>query len=896
MNLHPETLIVVIIFSTLLMGGAMLVVSRDALGRQIPELAQWGMASLVQSAGWIVFGALRGVLPDVISIVAGHVLLLFSLSWYLLIVAKFSVRRVPVLPLAALIIVEAGLLFYFSAIEKNLGARIVIISTSIAILTLYAAWVVWPRSNQSRSNHWPASHLITAGLFALCGAFMTARAVVYLTLGTAGTAPGEAPFAINAANQVTYLVSYLLATLLTFGFVLMCNDAHATERRQAEASLRRDRERYRQLAATSSEWIWEQDEQFRFIQMEGDLELKTGISTAAHIGLARWEMPALNMTEADWEAHLTVLHAHLPFRDLQMQRPDRGGRTHWVSISGEPIFDVHGRFTGYHGIGIDITARKIAEAAQRESEERYRTLVEWSPEAILVISTGRSILYANPACVELFGAASVEELVGTPVNEVVHPDSHAFSLARAKAIIETGVSVPMAEARFLKRDGTAFEAEVQSTPILYDGKPAIHTVIRDVSVRKREEAVRQSLETQLRESQKMEAIGTLAGGIAHDFNNIIGAILGNVELARQDVTDPRALESLEEIRKAGFRARSMVRQILTFSRRQPTQRVPLSLATIIEESVRLLRVTLPARIVIEWQCDADTPDVLVDATQFLQVLVNLGTNAAYAIGVQAGSIGICVQAATLDEPALSASPSLRELRPGRFALISVSDTGQGMDSETLAHIFEPFFSTKPVGEGTGLGLAVVHGILRTHEGAVVVHSTPGLGCRFDLYLPAATIQTAAVPASTPVAPVATTPAAATALSPAGIGQRVLYVDDDESLLFLTQRLLGRRGYKVTAHAAPDAALAALRADPNGFDLVVTDFNMLGKSGVDVARAVREIRPDLPVAISSGYITDQLRTDAEAAGVRTLIFKPNAVEELCDAVQALILTTDKAPKD
>ena len=879
MNLHPQTLIVVTIFSTLLMGGALLAISRGALGRQLPGLAQWGMATLVQAAGWIVFGALRGVLQDEISIVAGHALLLFSLSWYLLIVAKFSARRVPVLPLAALIVVEAGLLFYFFAVENNLGARIVITSTSVAILTLYAAQVVWPRSNDR-----PVSHQITAGVFALCGAFMTARAVVYLILGTA---PDEAPFAINAANQISYLAFYLIATLLTFCYVLMCNEAYGTERRLAEARLERGKEGYRQLAALSSEWIWEQDEQFRFIRMEGDLELKTGISTAVHIGLARWEMPTLNMTEADWDAHRAVLHAHLPFRDLQMQRPDRDGRAHWVSISGEPIFDAHGRFTGYRGIGADITARKNAEAAQRESEERYRTLVEWSPEAILVHGAGR-ILHVNPACVALFGAASAGELVGTPVIEVVHPDDREFALARVKKITETGVSMPRVEELLVKRDGTPFEAEIQGKPVLYDGKPAIHIAIHDVSMRKREEAARQSLETQLRESQKMEAIGTLAGGIAHDFNNIISAILGNVELARQDVADPRVQESLEEIRKAGFRARSMVRQILTFSRRQPTNRVPLSLATIIEESVRLLRVTLPARIVIEWQCDADTPDVLADATQLQQVLVNLGTNAAYAIGARAGSIDIRVEAATLDEPTLRASPSLRELRPGRFALISVSDTGQGMDGETLAHIFEPFFSTKPVGEGTGLGLAVVHGILRTHEGAVVAHSTPGSGCRFDLYLPAAATEAAAALASTPVAPAA--------MALAGMGQRVLYVDDDESLLFLTQRMLERRGYHVTAHAAPDAALAALRADPNGFDLVVTDFNMPGKSGLDVARAVREFRPDLPVAITSGYITDQLRTDAESAGVRALIFKPNAVEELCDAVQALILTPDKGHQD
>ena len=256
-----------------------------------------------------------------------------------------------------------------------------------------------------------------------------------------------------------------------------------------------------------------------------------------------------------------------------------------------------------------------------------------------------------------------------------------------------------------------------------------------------------------------------------------------------------------------------------------------------------------------------------------------GKNAAYAIGAQAGQVDISVDSVELDEASLRSSPRLGGLHAGPHVHLRVSDTGQGMDAATLERIFEPFFTTKPVGEGTSLGLSVAHGILRTHEGAVVVRSTPGQGSQFDLYLPAIH---ADEPAALPV------PVPAPIAAP-GSGQRVLYVDDDESLLFLTQRMLGRRGYRVTGHIAPAQALAALRADPQAFDLVVTDFNMPGLSGLDVARAVRELRPDLPVAITSGYITDELRTQAAAAGVCALIFKPNAVEELCDAVQRLILT-------
>ena len=402
--------------------------------------------------------------------------------------------------------------------------------------------------------------------------------------------------------------------------------------------------------------------------------------------------------------------------------------------------------------------------------------------------------------------------------------------------------------------------------------------------------VRARLEAQLRESQKMEAIGMLAGGIARDFNNAIATILGNVDLARQDMgASPLALESLEEIRKAGARARDLVQQILVFSSKQPTERKPMALGATVEATAQLLRATLPARLTLEVSCDEDVPQVLADTAQITRALVNLATNAMQARHEGPGRIVIRLDAVVLDAAYAEAHPALHAMHakhPGRTARLALSDDGPGMNAATLARIFEPFFTTRLGDQATGLGLPVVRGIVLAHEGAITVDSAPGEGTRFTLYLPAAETQRAD-PAGAGAAPAA---AAATAS-----GERhILYIDDDESLVFLMRRLLERRGFRVSGHIRQSEALDALRADPQRFCLAVTDYNMPGMSGLDVARAVRAIRPDLPVVVASGFIDDELRAKASAAGVMELIFKADAVEDLCDAFARLAQTAANSP--
>ena len=368
---------------------------------------------------------------------------------------------------------------------------------------------------------------------------------------------------------------------------------------------------------------------------------------------------------------------------------------------------------------------------------------------------------------------------------------------------------------------------------------------------------------QLRQSQKMEAIGTLAGGIAHDFNNILAAVLGNVSLA-QEALEPGhpAQFRLAQIRTASGRARSLVQQIVTFSRRQPQTLVVQPLRPLLEEAVTLLRSTLPTLVKLETQFNDATLWIGADATQFQQVLMNLCTNAWHALKGSTGRIVI----------GLDALPPTEDL-PAQ-AHVWVSDNGSGMDEATRQRAFEPFFTTKPVGQGTGLGLSVVHGIVTAHGGRFTVSSEPGQGSRFDLYFPLAE-------APPP------TPAMAAAVAPQGQGQHVLYVDDDPVMVLMVEGLLQRWGYRVTCISKPLEALRRLRAAEHGFDLVVTDFNMPELSGLDLARQVRQLYPRLPLIITSGQVSEGLRGDMLRMGVRHVLQKEYTLERLAGLVhQAL----------
>ena len=513
--------------------------------------------------------------------------------------------------------------------------------------------------------------------------------------------------------------------------------------------------------------------------------------------------------------------------------------------------------------------QESALALQQRNEElrRLAAIINSSLDAILCVDAEQRITVFNPAAAALFQCPP-EEALKTSLGRFLPESIDAIAATRLSTQATLG------EVNGRTADGHPLALEVSvSRERQPEGDGDITTVFaRDLTTRRQMEAQRNILEAQLREAHKMQAIGTMAGGIAHDFNNILGAILGNVTLARQDAgADSPVQVSLSEIEKAGRRGRNLVRQILTFSRNETPKRHPIQLIEVVQESVRLMKVTLPPTVDLQVRL-RETPAVLADATQVEQALINLCTNAIHAIGSTRGTVSIELN---------SASPDLLEcqrlgLAGGRYVALAVRDSGSGMEPETLQRIFEPFFTTKPVGLGTGLGLAVVHGVMRTHLGTVDVSSTPGLGSEFTLYFPVADDDVPSVPAEP------------TRLQTVmGFGRHVMYVDDDQALSFLVERVLGRRGFKVSAYTDPKLALAALRGQPDDYDLLVTDYNMPGYSGVELLNDARRIRPQLPMALASGYITPEIEANALEAGARALIHKPNDVSELCDTVQRLI---------
>ncbi|HEY8923177.1 MAG TPA: ATP-binding protein [Polyangia bacterium] len=387
--------------------------------------------------------------------------------------------------------------------------------------------------------------------------------------------------------------------------------------------------------------------------------------------------------------------------------------------------------------------------------------------------------------------------------------------------------------------------------------------------RKAAEAERQDLEVQLRQAQKMEAIGQLSGGIAHDFNNILTAISANLHLAADDVgPDHAAAPSLADAARATDRATDLVRQILLFARRRPIERRAIDPKAVVEQSVRLLRATLPAGVEVRLSAAAGVPAVSADATQLQQVIMNLGTNAWHALAQGNGHVDLSIEGVELDADAARA---IVGGRPGRWVRFAVRDDGVGMDAATLERIFEPFFTTKGPDRGTGLGLSVVHGIVTSHDGFIAVRSSPGAGSTFEVYLPAAERPGPA-------------PAPEAVEAAHGAGEHVLFIDDEPMLNRSASRGLERSGYRVSAHSDPRRALEDLRRRPGDFALVITDMNMPNLSGLEVARAVRQLRPDLPILLLSGNIGEEVRAAAAEIGIDHVIQKPWTLEDLADAVK------------
>ena len=525
-----------------------------------------------------------------------------------------------------------------------------------------------------------------------------------------------------------------------------------------------------------------------------------------------------------------------------------------------------------------IEAQRQLQASKqviRDSEERYRSLVVGAVDGIIIVETSGICLDINPAGAAMIGRQP-EEIIGKQIASFVDA-TDATKVTDGLKLVNSGDTVE-GEWRLRRKDDSLCWIGVRAK-MLEDG--TMQGFCRDITDRKKaEEFLRQAEETQreldrkLMHSQKLEAVGTLAAGIAHDFNNLLSAIRGNAELAIEDLPPGHpALTSVEEIRKAGSRATSLVQQILAFSSQQQQPEEVVALPGMISEIATMLRSILPANVELATSFEGDIPQVVAEPIQIHQVIVNLCTNAWQAMEGRSGRIEI-----TLSSKRFSATEAtLLSLSEGDYAQILIKDNGAGMDTETAERAYEPFFTTKVRGQGTGLGLAVARNIIVGHLGAISFDSILGVGTTFRILLPAA---------PTPSPAPAHNPAPANSAKPAIVTDRVAYVDDEEALSFLVKRALERKGYRVTAFPDAEQALVGFQADPFIFDILITDYNMPGMSGIGLANAVRALRPEIPIVLTSGYISDQIRDMAESAGIDQFVYKPDSVEELVSAIHEL----------
>jgi PAS domain S-box-containing protein len=650
-----------------------------------------------------------------------------------------------------------------------------------------------------------------------------------------------------------------------------------TEAKLAERALRASEEQYRAIFNAAADAFMLRDADYRVVEINPAYEALSGLSREEVMGATR---PVLGLSEHEEQRlalHRRALDGERLRLELDAERRD--GSRFRMELQIVPMQYRGAPHVLY--VGRDITERRQAEEALRASWEQYRSIFNASADSLVLRDADFSIVDVNPAYEAMSGRTRAEALGRRDVTMSDPALTARIQALHARALAGEHVQW---EAKARRKDGTPFSIEVRGVPVQHQGRPHVLYIGRDITERKRAEAERGVLEAQLRQAQKMEALGQLTGGIAHDFNNILQGILGNLVLAeeRQDeLEDAKLARYLERAHSAAQRARVLIQQMLTFSRGRSGERTPVAPGTLLKDATRLLRPTLPASIELGIELADDAPAALLDAVQFEQVLLNLCINARDAMQ-SAGSIELAARGAELRGGVCA---SCRQRIDGSYLELSVGDSGPGIAPQVRERMFDPFFSTKEVGKGSGMGLAMVHGIVHQHGGHVLVESEPGRGARFRILLP---------PAEAPARGTGggARPAARAARS--RLSGRVLVAEDEASIRELLEDLLGGWGLEVVVQPDGAAARDAFAEDPQRFDLVITDQSMPKLTGLQLAKLVTRMRPGIPVILCTGYGEDLKPRELQAAGVRTLARKPVEPEQLRELLRAALPTRNKAP--
>jgi len=575
------------------------------------------------------------------------------------------------------------------------------------------------------------------------------------------------------------------------------------------------------------------------------------------------------------------------------QRTDITGKKIYIDHIATPIKNKDGQLIGCLVIIIDITNRKLMEKelkrhrnaleklisertrALKQSEEKYRrlyneskkaeavycSLLNSSADAIIIYDLEGRTQHVSSGFTRLFGW-SLDELKGKRIDYVPEAELEK-SITHINNAIQRGISCPGFESKRYKKDGRLVDVSISASGYTdHEGKlSGLLVILRDISEQKR-------LEAQLRHSQKMEAIGTLSSGIAHDFNNILSIILGNSELALYGLPKSKSLYSfLEEIRIASLRAKDVVKQLLSFSRKSEENRFPINIVPIVIESLKLLRSSVSANIEFRQNISRNLPTILAEPTQIHQIMINLCTNAVHAMEKTGGYLDVTLENKEIFLENWELYPDLKE---GKYLKLSISDNGHGIAPGHLERIFEPYFTTKDIGKGSGMGLAVVHGILKNHDGVIKVNSILDQGTTVDMFFPA--IEAQEQPKSN-----------LNQNYPTG-NESILIVDDDELILKIEKKILTCLGYRVETFTNPVNALEKFLIAPESFDLAIADMAMPKMTGDKFIRELLKIKPDLPAILCTGYSEWMDENKALEMGIKWFLIKPIDMQKMAVAVK------------
>ncbi|MBS0013262.1 MAG: PAS domain S-box protein, partial [Desulfobacterales bacterium] len=642
-----------------------------------------------------------------------------------------------------------------------------------------------------------------------------------------------------------------------------------TEKKEAENTLRQSEEKYRLIFENAPLGVLHFDIHGVITACNNRFVDIIGSSRAALVGLNMLNLPDKNLVSAV-EAALRGRPGY--YEDLyssvtaEKQTPVRGMFATFT--------DNAGKILGGVGMIEDITDRRKAEEALRQSEEKYRVVVENAKEAIFVIQDG-VLKFANQTT--KFTGYSIEELSSRQFVEFIHPADRAKARENYFRRLE-GKPVPDYEFRIIDRSGDVKWVELKAVTIQWEGRPATLNFLSDISQQKATEQERQKLERRLRQSQKIEALGTLTGGVAHDFNNILSIIMGYAELVQSEIPkDHPAAKNLDQISMAGHRAKDVVRQLLTFSRKGEEEKCGQDIGLVVREGMRMMRSTIASYIEIREDISRDLPQIWANPTQIHQLIINLCKNAADAMAENGGTLSVSLKTQTLSQTMAAFG---YDLRPGDYVKLMVCDTGHGISRDSLEWIFDPYFTTKEVDKGTGLGLSVVLGIVRDLGGGIRVESQNDRGSCFEVYFPA--LQKADP-----------SPAPKSSSDLPGGNERILLIDDEHAVIQLNETRLQRLGYRTVCRRDPVAALQAFAAEPNGFDLVITDMTMPGMTGDVLAQEFLKIRTDMKIILCTGYSEKISEESARKLGIARYMEKPVSFPDLAAALRAVLDQSDEA---